>query len=84
MFDLTKQVDHIPKWDHLFIKGAIIKSYDENLDLIHVTYSSGVPLVSNRDFVYIEARTKREDGVFALAATSVLYPREKTRSILFS
>eukprot|EP01119_Soliformovum_irregulare_P019753 TRINITY_DN631_c2_g1_i2.p1 TRINITY_DN631_c2_g1~~TRINITY_DN631_c2_g1_i2.p1 ORF type:complete len:299 (+),score=77.10 TRINITY_DN631_c2_g1_i2:39-899(+) len=66
-----KGIDHVEEWDPFFKSGTVLESWNENCDIIHSVYSTHVPAVPDRDFVFIECRKMRDDGAYMSVVTSV-------------
>jgi hypothetical protein len=53
------------------VDAGVIRSFDKDHDVIYIRYTTGVPLMSDRDFVYLENRKQLEDGVRLIVGYSV-------------
>ena len=71
MMELVIGLDHVAEWDHSFKDGSIDHSYDSDCDIVYIRYTAGVPLIRDRDFVYLETRRKFEDGMQGILAFSL-------------
>jgi len=74
VFSVLQGVEIYHEVDPLYQNGRVVREYDKNHVILHAVYSTGVILVSNRDFCYLEARRHYEDGTKILACFSIEDP----------
>jgi len=70
----VRAIDFVSDWDPFYRSGRVVESPDKDHDIIHCRYSLDTPLVSDREFVYLENRRRYDDGKIVVLAFSI--PRE--------
>jgi len=68
--ELCKGLDHWNGLDPFFKEGTVIEKIDNNNEVIVALYSAGVPMVLDREFLFLETRGKK-DNAFFIASYSV-------------
>jgi len=69
---VCKGLDYWPELDPLFKEGHVVQKLDERHDIICTVYSTNVPLVYDREFLFIECRPSRDkDGTQYLITFSI-------------
>jgi len=56
-------IERQPEWHDLFIEGKIVQKISDNVEIMYMAYNSGIPLVTNRDFVYVKVRKQLSEEV---------------------
>jgi len=79
IFDLLQDLIAYKEVDKMYQKGRAVETFDEQNEIMYAHYSSGIMLVSDRDFCYYEGRIHEEDGTILIACFSV--DREDTPEI---
>jgi len=70
----VRALDYVGDWDPFYRSGRVVESPDEDHDVIHCRYNLDTPLVSDREFVYLENRKRYDDGKLVVLAFSI--PRD--------
>jgi len=71
---LLSGVEYYSQVDPLFVSGKTLQDIDADHEILYAHYRTGVPLVSDRDFVYLEGRIHEENGRKVVAGLSVEHP----------
>lgn len=71
---LLSGVEYYSQVDPLFVSGKTLQDVDHDHEILYAHYRTGVPLVSDRDFVYMEGRIHESDGGKVVAGLSVEHP----------
>jgi len=80
LFKAVAGIVYMKELDPSTVTCTILHSFDEDHDIIYIRYTAGVPLVSDRDFVYLENRKQLDDGTKLLVGYSVEDPDDKHTS----
>jgi len=64
-------IEKLPEVDALYRDGFIIEELDGDHGIVLSLYTAGVPLIAEREFLFLESRTTTEDGVYMITAFSV-------------
>jgi len=71
---LAGMTDYHKETDKFFKGGRELQVFDENHSIVTCRYSAGVMLISDRDFVFLEARKHYPDSSKTIANFSVDHP----------
>jgi len=70
----VRAIDYVADFDPFYRSGRVVESPDIDHDVVHCRYSLDTPLVSDREFVYLESRRRYDDGKIVVLVFSI--PRD--------
>lgn len=74
VFDVftNQMLDYHQYWTAEYTGGYVVKVIDENTQIIYQQFNSGVPLISNRDLLYIQWSRKIDEKTIQTSFRSIV------------
>lgn len=68
-----KMIDYHHYWTAEYTGGYVVKVLDENTQIIYQQFNSGIPLIYNRDLLYVQWSRKIDDKTMQTSFRSIIW-----------